>query len=268
MKSSIFCAHAGGQGKTTAAQVVYASLIEKGYDSKLVAADFIDESGSSKLGRLFPGEVEELGTGPGVALSKESNDLNANIRYWDVIGPLLLRGGRIIDMGANVIDQVLHWGEIRQAPKLLSSRSAPPLDVFLVCKAEQRAVDDMSDLVRRFSSQASFPVENIFVILNEQGGSFEGIDIRRKLASIVTKVNVEFVQLPRCTSELWVPMEQSYTSVQKVLSMDEDDVAKALGVDFWSVLSGMDDLRSWFDTVKDNLRASGAISSIKPAAAK
>ena len=259
MKTRIFCAHAGGQGKTTAAQVVYASLVAKGFDATLAAADFIDETGSSKLGRLFPGSVEELGTGPSVSLAKDSNDLNANIRYWDALGPLLLKGGHVIDMGANVIDQVLRWGEIRQAPKLLSARSAPPIDVFLVCKAEQRAVDDMSDLVRRFSKQKSFPIENIFVVLNEQGGSFEGLDIRSKLASSVSDVNIEFLTLPRCTSELWVPMEQSYSSIQEVLGLDEDDIPNKLGVDFWAVHSGMDDLRSWFETVKANLRSSSAL---------
>lgn len=259
MKTRIFCAHAGGQGKTTAAQVVYAALKGKGFDVTLAAADFIDETGSSKLGRLFPGSVEELGTGPSVSLAKDSNDLNANIRYWDALGPLLLKGSHVIDMGANVIDQVLRWGEIRQAPKLLAARSAPPIDVYLVCKAEQRAVDDMSDLVRRFSNKASFPVANIFVILNEQGGSFEGLDIRSKLATSVSEVNIEFITLPRCTSELWVPMEQSYSSVQKILGLDPDDIQNELGVDFWAVHSGVEDLHSWFEVVKSNLRVSSAI---------
>ncbi|MGJ8589959.1 MAG: hypothetical protein ACSHXW_17590 [Yoonia sp.] len=259
MKTRIFCAHAGGQGKTTVAQVVYASVVAKGFEAKLAAADFIDDTGSSKLGRLFSGDVEELGIGPSVSLAKDSNDLNANIRYWDVLGPLLLKGGYMIDMGANVIDQVLNWGEIRQAPKLLASRSAPPIDVYLVCKAEQRAVDDMTDLVRRFSSQKSFPIENIFVVLNEQGGSFEALDIRSKLAASVSDVNIEFITLPRCTSELWAPMEQSYSSVQKTLSLDEDDVSDVLGVDFWAVHSGMDDLRKWLDAIKANLRISSAI---------
>lgn len=259
MKTRIFCAHAGGQGKTTAAQVVYASLAAKGIEAKLAAADFIDETGSSKLGRLFPGKVDELGTGPGVALAKDSNDLNANIRYWDSFGPLLLRGAHVIDMGANVIDQVLHWGEIRQVPKLLATRSAPPIDVFLVCKAEQRAVDDMTDLVRRFGSQASFPIENIYVVLNQQAGSFDGLDIRPKLASAINNVNIEFIELPRCTSELWMPMEQSYTSIQKVLNMKEDDVQKELDVDFWSVLSGIDDLKLWFNEVQRNLNLSSVL---------
>jgi hypothetical protein len=259
MKTRIFCAHAGGQGKTTAAQVVYASLVGREIDTSLAAADFIDETGSSKLGRLFPGMVKELGTGPSVSLVKDSNDLNANIRYWDSIGPLLLKGGHIIDMGANMIDQVLRWGEIRQAPKLLASRSAPEIDVYLVCKAEQRAIDDMTDLVRRFTSQSSLPVANIFVVLNEQGGSFDGLDIRTKLSTVVGSVNVDFINLPRCTSELWVPMEQSYSSVKKVLEMSEDDIPNELGVDFWAMHSGVDDLKSWFSRVQMNLKLVSAI---------
>lgn len=259
MRTRIFCAHAGGQGKTTAAQTVYASAIARGFETKLAAADFIDETGSSKLGRLFPGKVTELGIGPGASLAKEANDLNANIRYWDSMGPLLLQGGNVIDIGANVIDQLLHWGEVRQAPKLLAARSAPPIDVFLVCKAEQRAVDDMTDLVRRFSKQVSFSVDHIYVVLNEQGGQFDGLDIRSKIASAGSNANIEFVVLPRCSSELWVPMEQKYASIQKVLSMTDDQVHKELDVDFWSVLSGVEELKSWFDGVQAKLRRSGAI---------
>jgi hypothetical protein len=259
MKTRIFCAHAGGQGKTTAAQVVYASLLAKGEDAKLAAADFIDDTGSSKLGRLFPTLVEELGTGPSVSLVKDSNDLNANIRYWDALGPLLLKGGYIIDMGANVIDQVLRWGEIRQAPKLLTTRSAPLIDVYLVCKAEQRAIDDMSDLVRRFSSQQSFPVDKIFVVLNEQGGNFDGLDIRSKLARVVNGSDIEFIVLPRCTSELWAPMEQSYASIHQVLGQDEEALLNQLKIDFWAVHSGMDDLKAWFNSTQQNLKSASAI---------
>lgn len=259
MKSRIFCAHAGGQGKTTAAQVVYSAAVAKGLDVKLAAADFIDDSNSSKLGRLFPGMVKELGTGPSVGLAKEFNDLSASIRYWDALGPLLLEGGYVIDMGANVIDQVLSWGEIRQAPKLLVARSAPPIDIYLVCKAEQRAVDDMTDLMGRFSSQTSLPVENIFVVLNEQGGSFDGLDIRSRLGAVVGNVNVEFITLPRCTSELWLPMEQSYTSIPSALAMAPEDLPDALNIDFWAVHSGMEDLSSWFNEVRRSLKSAAAL---------
>jgi hypothetical protein len=61
MKTRLVCAHAGGQGKTTVAQTLYALSLDAGLEPKLAAADFKDETGSSKLGRLFPGLVRELG---------------------------------------------------------------------------------------------------------------------------------------------------------------------------------------------------------------
>lgn len=257
MITRICCAHAGGQGKTTVAQTIYAAIKSNGGNVSLAAADFRDETDSSKLGRLFPNEVLEFGTGPSVDLAKQANDLNANVQYWDSIGPTLMKGGSIIDMGANVIDQVLNWGKIRRAPSLMNSRNAPPLDVFLVCKAEQRAVDDMSDLVRRFGSQDSLPVRKIFVVLNEQGGNFDGLDLRSKLATAGT--DVEFIEFPRCTSELWVPMEQRYVSVKNALQMSEAEIQERLGVDMWSTLSGVDDLKAWFDRVRGALTNLSAI---------
>ena len=252
MTTRICCAHAGGQGKTTVAQTLFAAIASSGGDVALAAADFKDEAKASKLGRLFPNEVVEYGTGPSVDLAKQANDLNASVQYWDSIGPALMKGGSIIDMGANVIDQVLNWGKIRRAPTLMKSKNAPPLDVYLVCKAEQRAVDDMSDLVRRFGAQDALPVRKIFVVLNEQGGNFEGLDLRSKLA--VTGTNVEFIEFPRCTSELWVPMEQRYISVKSALMMSENEIQDRLGVNMWSTLSGISDLQSWFDRVSGSLK--------------
>lgn len=259
MRTKICCAHAGGQGKTTVAQTLYAASKAKGVELSLAAADFKDESHASKLGRLFPGEVREFGTGPSVDLAKQSNDLNANVQYWDSLGPTLMKGGAIIDMGANVIDQLLHWGKIRRAPTLLKSRSAPPIDVFLVCKAEQRAVDDMSDLVKRFGAQDALPVENIYIVLNEQGGNFDGLDLRSKIVAADADANVQFIEFPKCTSELWVPMEQRYISLERVMTMEEDEIPESLGVDMWSVLSGIDDINEWFVKVQNAFKSVNAI---------
>jgi hypothetical protein len=262
MRTRIFCAHAGGQGKTTSAQVVSSTLRDRGIEVKLAAADFIDETGSSKFGRLFGDEVQELGTGPDVTLAKQVNDLNANVRYWDCLGPIFLKGEHVLDMGANVIDQILHWGKVRQAPKLLESRSAPPIDAYLVCKAEQRAVDDMSDLVKRFTENDSLPADRVYIVLNEQIGDFTALDIKSKIAKAVHKdarEKMHFLTLPACSSELWVPMEQTYTSVETALAMDDDELQSKLGVEFWSILSGRDDLQDWYSTVQMNMKSAGII---------
>ena len=262
MRTRIFCAHAGGQGKTTTAQLVASVLRSKGIEVKLAAADFIDDSGGSKFGRLFGDEVEELGTGPDVTLAKQANDLNANVRYWDCLGQIFLKGEYVLDMGANVIDQILHWGNVRQAPKLLESRSAPPIDAFLVCKAEQRAVDDMTDLVKRFTDNESIPADRVYIVLNEQIGDFAALDIKSKISDSVNKSareKIQFLTLPACSSELWVPMEQTYTSITNALAMDDDELQSKLGVDFWSILSGRDDLQTWYSNVQSNMKSAGII---------
>jgi hypothetical protein len=258
MRTRLFCAHAGGQGKTTTAQIIATSLLKRDIEVKLAAADFIDDTDCSKFGRLFAGEVEELGTGPDVSLAKKINDLNANIKYWDCLGPLFLKGDYVIDMGANVIDQILNWGKVRQAPKLLENRSAPPIDAFLVCKAEQRAVDDMSDLVKRFTENDCLPVDRVYIVLNEQIGDFTSLDIKSKIFKSVHKnaqEKIHFLTLPACSSELWVPMEQTYTSIQNALAMDDDELQSKLGVDFWSILSGREDLQKWFSEVEANMKS-------------
>lgn len=256
MKTRLVCAHAGGQGKTTVSQTLFALSVESGLDPKLAAADFKDETGSSKIGRLFPGMVRELGTGPDVALSKVNNDVNANVKYWDALGPLLLKGGYIIDLGANVVDQVLNWGEIRQAPRLLAAKDAPAIDVYLVCKPEKRAVDDMSDLVRRFSARTSLPVDEINIVMNSVTGTFDNLNLRAVLAHAAGDTKIRFIEFPNCTSELWVPMEQNYCSIHSVLSLDEDQIADILQVDYWGTLSGVNDMQTWFSTVKANLKTS------------
>ena len=148
----------------------------------------------------------------------------------------------------------MNWGKIRRAPDLLRSRNAPPIDVFLVCKAERRAVDDMFDLVRRFGSSESLPVRRVYVVMNEQGGTFEALGMRDTLMKIKMEADLRFIRLPRCTSELWLPMEQRYVSLETALEMPEDKITETLDVDLWSIYSGMDDLRSWFAATREELK--------------
>lgn len=257
MLTRICCAHAGGQGKTTFAQALHVASLNMSVPSKLVAADFTDASGASKLGQMYPNQVTELGTGPSVAFAKEANDLNASVKYWDRLGPELTRGNTIIDLGANVVEQVLQWGNIRNLPQLLKARSAPPIDVFLVCKAEQRALDDMRDLVERFGSGKYVPARKIFVVLNEQSGSFDAIDIRGELSKIKIDTELSFINFPRCTSELWSAMEQRYVSLASALNMTPDDVVTKLGIDFWAVYSGLEQLKEWFASLQTEFKSKG-----------
>jgi hypothetical protein len=257
MITRICCAHAGGQGKTTFAQALHVANANMGVPTKLAAADFMDSTGSSKLGQMYPKQVTELGIGPNVGFAKQANDLNAAVKYWDRLGPELIRGNTVIDLGANVVEQVIQWGSIRNLGQLLRARSAPPIDVFLVCKAEQRAIDDMRDLVERFGSSQYIPVRKIFVVLNEQGGGFEALDIRGELSKVKIDAELAFITMPRCSSELWNTMEQKYVSLASALSMTPDEVVSKLGIDFWAVYSGLEQLNDWFNDLNAEMKQKG-----------
>ena len=97
----ISVAHAGGQGKTTLAQLLYIWGKQAGGHFRLAAADFLDESGRSKIGKLYPSKVLEFGTGANLTAVRSENNMNASVRYWDELGNLFLTGGYILDVEAD-----------------------------------------------------------------------------------------------------------------------------------------------------------------------
>jgi hypothetical protein len=254
MKSVICCSHAGGQGKTTVSQLVHVLSKEAQQPLSIVAADFRDETGKSKIGRMYDGAVREMGIGPDVELARTQNDLNASLKYWDQLGAALMKGGIVLDMGANVIDQVLDWGSARHAVQLLERRSAPPIEVLLVCRAEKRALDDLSDLVMRFGSRKSLPVSRIVVVKNEYAGDFSALDIESSLSKIKVDCEIDYVTMPRCTSEMWPAMEANYLSINDALNLTPEEAVEKLGIDLWASYSAVDDLKAWYDTMAKTMR--------------
>jgi len=247
MKTYICCAHSGGQGKTTVAQLLYVAAKRANLDIKLCAADFVDELGVSKLGQFYPQIVEELGIGSTLDQARAANDINASVKYWDVIGGKLVVGGSIIDMGANVITSVLQWAEMRRAAQVLPKRGAPPINVFLVCRAERRSLDDMGDLVRQFTNRSIFPSHRVVVVMNEVGGNFDRLDLVTALKAVAGDAPLDFITLGRSTSELWPYMEQASVSLDRALKMTAENAVEELGSDIWAATTGVDDLHAWTD---------------------
>lgn len=247
VKTFICCAHAGGQGKTTVAQLLHVAGQRANLNLRLCAADFQDENGASKLGQFYPTMVEELGLGSALGDARSANDVNASLKYWDVFGSKLASGGHIIDMGANVITPVMQWADMRRAAEVLPKRGAPPIHVFLVCRAERRALDDMGDLVRQFSNRAIFPSQRVVVVMNEVGGNFDRMDLETSLKAAAHDVPLDFLTLSRCPSELWPLLEQQSVSIDRTLKMSAEDAVDALGTDIWAATTGINDLHAWAD---------------------
>lgn len=249
MKNYICAAHAGGQGKTTVSQAIYRAARQRGDDVKLVSADFCDDSGRSKLGKFYHGKVTELGIGALLTSAKLENDSNSALKYWDKFGQILIEGNAVIDVGANVIALLKQWAQHRNAHRILQMRGAAPIDMVLVCKAERHAVQDVADLVKSIAEGKFVPFGSITVVQNEVGGNFEKIDVKRAIADAAPRAHVRHIVLPRCTSEIWTRLEQTYTSVERALKMSETEVAKHLDVDIWSATAGLADLKAWAEAV-------------------
>ncbi len=270
MPNTLICvSHAGGQGKTTLAQLLYiwGNNSKTPSQFKLASADFLDldKDGrrSSKIGKLFPGKVEEFGTGAELSAVRTENNMNASLRYWDKLGNIFLIGGYVVDLGANVIKPISEWAKDRKLGAILSRKGAPKIDVFCICKAEKHATDDVEGLVKMFVEESALPPQNIYIVLNEAAGPFGGMKLDETLSAKHPDAKLTFIKLPRCQSEIWAPMEQFGVSIDRVLAMTEDEICETLEVDVWTASAGLEELKSWFETSLQNFRTAGAIPKAK-----
>jgi hypothetical protein len=256
----ISVAHAGGQGKTTLAQLLYIWGSQAGGQFKLAAADFLDESGRSKIGKLYPGKVLEFGTGANLTAVRSENNMNASVRYWDELGNLFLTGGYILDVGANIVKSVFEWAEDRRLSTVLARKGAPKFDIFCICKAEKHATDDIQRLVRLIGQGHALRPRNIFIVLNEAAGNFGAMKLQEKLTSDNKDLSLIFARLPRCQSEIWAPMERYGVSVERALAMSEDEVSQALDVDIWTASAGLAELKNWYDASLAEFKSVGVFA--------
>lgn len=264
MKTPTFVsvAHAGGQGKTTVAQMLYLVTAKNGAPYKMAAADFIDGTGHSKLGKFYPDRVEEFGVGASLTAARSQNNSNAAVRYWDRLGHIFLEGGHVLDVGANVVSNLIDWAVDRHLGALMEKQMAPRVEFFCVCKAERHAVDDMVKLIGRLAEERPFKTSRYFVVKNQVGGSFDNMDIEKRLHSAYPNENIVFVDMPKCQSEIWQAMEAKGRSLEDVLEFDEDQAVNALDVDIWTASAGLAEVRSWFDHMTKIVRAAEVLPRI------
>ena len=188
--------------------------------------------------------------------------MNASVRYWDELGNLFLTGGYILDVGANVVKSVFEWAEDRRLTTVLARKGGPKFDIFCVCKAEKHAIDDIQRLVFMIGQGNALQPRNIYVVLNEAAGNFGSMGLEEKLVSADKDLNLTFVRLPRCQSEIWAPMERFGISVERALDMSEDEISQALDVDIWTASAGLAELKSWFEAARAEFKSVGVFSNV------
>lgn len=246
-------AHAGGQGKTTLAQLLHLAAKADGVAYKMCAADFVDESGRSKLGKLYPNQVTDFGPGAKLTLARSQNNANAPLRYWDAIGPVMLEGGAIIDVGANVISGIVEWGADRNVAGLMERRKAPGVELFCVCKSQKHALDDMHTLIKHVTQDQPFLVNRILVVKNEIGGPFYST-FEHGLRNAFPDRALSFVEMRACQAEIWPAIERQGVSLETVLNSDEERLMSLLDVDLWTASAGLAEVRAWVDHSLRTLR--------------
>lgn len=261
----ISVSHAGGQGKTTLAQLLYiwANANKTANQYKLASADYRDDSGRSKIGKLYPGKVEEFGTGAELSAVRSENNPNAPLRYWDKFGNVFLSGGYVVDIGANVIQGILEWAQDRRLITILTRKNAPKIEVFCVCKAEKHAADGIHKLVRLFLEGQAIRPHDIHIVLNEAAGPFGDMKLEESLRAEHPDARFNMIELPKCQSEIWTPMERSGISIERALEMSEDEICEAMDVDIWTASAGLAELQHWFDTSFEGFKAAGVFGRAK-----
>ena len=259
-RRSIICAaRSGGQGKTTIAQLVHTVCQRNNVPHALYSADFLGRDARSKLGKLYPGRVTELGIGATFEQVKTSDDMNQSIRYWDRLGDVLVEGGAVIDLGANVIDKVLDWAEQRHAAAVLDKRGAPGIDTCVVCKSTMHSVDQAVSLATAFREGRLFPVGRVFVIINEADGKALSEPAREKLLALAERPEVDIIRLPFCDSEVWRLTELNEEPLFEALEWDPDDLVDRYDIDIWEATSGLAELRAWYELFEKKAFASGLV---------
>lgn len=248
----------GGQGKTLLTQLIhYGHTLEK-VDLKVAAADTdaasADGFKSSKLGSILRDvEVEELGIGAG--LNAVQSNQHVAVQYWDRLGELLLEGGWVVDLGANVIPMVFQWAAARKAGKLLSE-NAPMLVVPVTAQPQS-----LSDALGVFQNAArvaeNMPLSEKVMVLNEYHGVFD--ENARELKMIRDMGRVRIVTVKRANVEIWEKIESRRFSIERLLNMSVQDYVREFGVSVFAASGSLSALTDWVMESLDALQAAGVV---------
>lgn len=258
----------GGQGKTLTSQMIYLGYCDAGLAPKLAAADTTGDEERSKLGKFYPGLVRELGLG--VRLSDLRRNQGAAIAYWDQLGALLLQGGFIIDIGANIAPFVFDWARSRDAGRILRQRGAPPIVLCVPMRPQAQAVEDALYVLERSVAEADFlPIASRVLVQNESGGTFEGYgsgeDFQR-FQGLKRSHGLRIAAMSQCHSELWPVAERNYLPLHDLLTTDLEELEHSYGLDAFAASGAQADLIQWVDETLGSFRSVGLVPP--PAAAQ
>lgn len=262
MKRTVIVANkTGGQGKTLNSQMIYLGYCDGGFAPKLAAADTTSDDERSKLGKFYPGLVRELGLG--VRLSDLRRNQGAAVAYWDRLGALLLQGGFIMDIGANVVPFLFDWARSRDAGRILRQRGAPPIVLCVPMKPQAQAVEDALYVLERSVADAEFlPIASRVLVKNECGGTFDGYGLDedfQRFEALRRSHGLRIAAMAQCHSELWPIAERNYLPLHDLLSADLEELEHTHGLDAFAASGAQADLVQWVDETLSSFRSVGLV---------
>lgn len=251
----------GGQGKTMSSQIINIGFLDAGRRPRLAAADTFGDDRTSKLGRLHPGLVEELGIG--VRLTDIRDDAGAAIRYWDRFGQVLLRGGYIVDVGANVAPFIFDWAYARNAGRILRQQKAPPIILVVPMRPQAKAVEDALNILERsINDPDMLPISRRVLIQNESGGTFANFGSNEdylRLEHLTLHHGLRIARMRHCHSDLWPIAERLYIPILDLLDADLEVLQRDYGLDLFAASGAQADLVAWLNETLTEFREIGLV---------
>ena len=221
----------GGQGKTVVAHLLSMLLRQADPGFRVMCADSVEMVGPglvgvSKLGRSVPGVIE-VGSGP--SPSQVLANPNLALEYWDAIGGPLLdksRSGCLLDVGANVVDQIMDWARAADLREVFDGRVVTDLVIPVVASAKSLA--DASEIAAAAVLEGGLPIRTVSVVENAWQGPFTAFASNPDYIALLAVVRASggsVASLPKCLSEILGRAERAHLGIADVLEWDYARIA-------------------------------------------
>lgn len=250
----------GGQGKTLLTQLIHYGHLSLDIPLRVFSADTESSGeGKSKLGQLVA-DVRELGIG--ASLLDIEGDGEAAIDHWDAVGIVLGEGRSVIDVGANVLPQILEWGERRKVGRMFRGES--PVVLVIPVTSQRQSVVDAYDIVRRaieLQRRGGLAFERIIIVYNEVWGKFDGLSEDREFRRLkfFDDVSVESVTIERCISPVWRQAETGFISIADLVEMGPAGYSEKFGFNKFKANGAFVSFADWLRTQIGSLRRAGLV---------
>ena len=256
----------GGVGKSALAVALENALTAAGVTMRLVDADTPedDAAGGASLSGVFGERVHRFTINPAAWAVEE--DPNALRLHWFPLCEAIMQGGALVDFGANTntaFDAALReggWGEDFAA-------AGVPLSVVIPVTTNPEALKGGIQGIA--ATREILPSAQIVVALVGKEKPFSAFAGNPLFAPLLAERDrgVAFIDIPRCISTLWQPIELAgidfATAIRAALA-DPDGFGQRIGLSRQEVRLGVSKLASWYEHVGKELAAVGLV----PAAAK